>query len=190
MAMLNIATWNVRGLGGENMRPKLRIIKRYMRDNRIQILLLQETKLDERGIQDKKTWWKGAQYWAPARGSQGGTAILLTKDCPGQVIDEAVDGYGHWQWIKLKLEFRTIGICNVYVPSQRHNKQIFMEHLPWRLPDTAQYIIAGDWNAIVEPGLDSPRGGPPSTSTTNMRKFVAEEELSDVYRIRYPTTHG
>jgi exonuclease III len=190
MATLKVATWNVRGLGGDAMAPKLRTIKRYVRNKRIHILLLQETKMDNEAIKGKEKWWKGKQYWSPAQGSKGGTAILINANCPGEVTDNFEDALGHWQWITLKMEDKTIGICNVYAPCERYRKNIFMEHLPWRIPNTTEYILGGDWNAICEPGLDSPRGGPPSTATRHLRRLLSQLELTDIYRERWPNRPG
>ena len=76
---MNIVSWNCRGLGNSS---KVEVVKYLIRMDSPNILLLQETKIEEGNIVSlsKKTWKKHAGKAVSARGSSSGLATLWTED--------------------------------------------------------------------------------------------------------------
>ena len=76
---MKIVSWNCRGLGNSS---KVDDVKDLLRMDPSDVLLLQETKIDEDNLLSlsKKNWKKNAGLVVSARGSSGGIATLWTKN--------------------------------------------------------------------------------------------------------------
>jgi exonuclease III len=86
---MKVISWNWRGLGS---RTKEDTMKDLIRTSNIDILLIQETKMEEQDflLASQKFWKKGARVVFSARGASGGIGTLwdtskfelvLTKSC-------------------------------------------------------------------------------------------------------------
>ena len=76
---MNIVSWNCRGLGNSS---KTEAVKDLLRMAFLDILLLQETKIEEASLLSlsKKSWKKDAGMAVSAWGSSGGLATMWIDD--------------------------------------------------------------------------------------------------------------
>lgn len=76
---LKIVTWNVQGLGHVIKRKK---VLTYLKKNKLDIALLQETRLSATEHLKLKRDWVGKVYFSSHSQSKRGTAILIHKNLP------------------------------------------------------------------------------------------------------------
>ena len=76
---MNIVSWNCRGLGNSS---KVEVVKDLLRMAYPDVLLLQETKIEEESLLSlsKKNWKKNAGKVVSARASSGGLVTLWKEE--------------------------------------------------------------------------------------------------------------
>ncbi|GBG59078.1 hypothetical protein CBR_g24421 [Chara braunii] len=190
MGRIRIGTWNVKGLGDTGGRQKGRRLKQWIHDRNLDIALVQETKLSEAKLAQLTDWWDGPQLWSPARGSKGGTAILVHRRIEAEFLDYDADLWGRWVWLKLRIEGIVLVVATVYAPNEPNDRLQFVRALPYCLPRTEHMVIGGDWNLVSSPGLDS-------EAVDSMRRdreaFLQWKEawgLVDIFRVLHPREPG
>ena len=120
--LMRYISWNCRGLGST---LKEEAMKDLVRIHNPEILLVQETKMEEAAIlQDGKKFWKKCPGIANnSRGASGGIATFWDSTLYDIVAEECAL---HWVFTKLihKLSGRTVSIFNLYVPVLHSEKKI------------------------------------------------------------------
>ena len=203
-AAIKVASLNMRGYGNENpnhTQNKWNHINQIMRDEKIGILLLQETHMDVvRHNQVQKLFVNrlhilySADPESPTR--KGGVAIVLNKrfvpsQGAGTVRTEEIVG-GRALLLTLELnERRKLKVLAIYAPNDpRENRDFwnelkeFFEENPNKKPD----LMAGDFN-MVEDSLDrlpshSDQGGT-TEALDDLKQLLGVE---DGWRNTYPQT--
>ncbi|GBG74199.1 hypothetical protein CBR_g17911 [Chara braunii] len=187
---LHIATWNVRGLGDTSRTFKQSRLKTWVHRQRVQVVLLQETKLDEPKIAQLARWWAGPQFWDPANGTRGGTAILIHREVELTVLDSRADIWGQWVWVKFRMHEQEWVIMSVYAPAVPGERRSFFAELPYIVPDAQNMVVAGDFNTVLHPGLDSPVQEERKADARLLLQFMAERDLTDTFRQMNPEDAG
>jgi exonuclease III len=201
-AAIKVASLNMRGFGNDNSnhsQNKWNHVNQIMRDERIGILLLQETHMNmERYNQIKKLFENklhvlySADPDAPTR--KGGVAIILNKRfIPTQGTDtiradNIVSGRALLLTLKLK-EQRSLKILAIYAPNNPGNNRDFwntikdyFEQNPNKKPD----IMAGDFN-MVEDSLDRlPTHNDQEDTTEALDSLKQALGLEDGWRNTFP----
>jgi len=167
---MKLTSWNCRGLGNP---AKAEAVMDLQKIETTDILLLQETKIEDRKLLDisKSKWKKSAGKAVSSRGSSGGLATLWTEDA--FLLNKAHETQ-HWIFTELTHHASklTISLFNLYVPVIYTEKRecwaslsAFLEqHTP------SNIIIAGDLNIVLKP--KEKRGG--TNSRDPMLTFVEE----------------
>ena len=122
----------------------------------IDILFLQEHKLD---FGDCANFWKlptGCTFLSPPLGTRGVTCISLSDALLPFLVGHGIIIPSRVQWIILLTRGRKIGFLNIYAPNNRGACVLWKELLSWA-PITNSWIIEGDFN-MVELPLDM-KGG-------------------------------
>ena len=155
--MMNIITWNIRGL---NDKSKQRILRDCIKEESPDILMLQETKCA--GMEAKNIFqciWKGCNYiHTDSAGASGGLAILWNPN--HTILSGPFSTTG-----TLSAHFEVIGsnqegtITNVYGPQGQQEKIKFMERMTRvkSLATTPNWILGSDFNMIMS--LEEKTGG-------------------------------
>ncbi|GBG75955.1 hypothetical protein CBR_g21197 [Chara braunii] len=78
----------------------------------------------------------------------------------------------------------------VYVPSEPAERKSFLQELPYLLPDAQNIVLAGDFNTVLSPGLDSPNFAFPKADARQLMAFIEESGYIDAYRQTHPTEHS
>ncbi|GBG61493.1 hypothetical protein CBR_g21836 [Chara braunii] len=187
MGRLQIATWNVQGLGDTSGRRKGARLKSWIHRKDIDVIMVQETKLSENKLAQLKDWWDGSQLWSPARDTKGGVTILFHNRIDAQLLDYDCDLWGRWYWVKVAIGAEDWVFTTMYAPNKPSERLRFFELLPFVLPRANHLVIAGDWNAVCQPGLDSDHDGGLTSDQLKLLSWMEEWDLHDAYRELYPT---
>lgn len=111
---MRISSWNVRGL---SVPDKRRLVKRILTRLNLDIILLQETKLNsEKAIKFIKFCFRWEGLFQDARGSAGGLGILWNPS-----IIDVTPVYSSDHWMVVNVKHKPSNLCfplfNVYGPS-------------------------------------------------------------------------
>ena len=124
---MNLVSWNCRGLGGNQ---KVEAIKRFKFSEKISILTIQETKLQEEDslVVIKKFWKNGKCKVVSAQGASGGMLIGWDKNL--FKFKSAIENH-HCLFVELEcLKTQEIyWIGNVYGPTIHGAKEEFWTQL-------------------------------------------------------------
>ena len=111
---MKLVSWNCTGLGSLN---KVKAIKDLLRMDPRDILLLQETQMEEEALLSlsRATWKKQGGHIASARGASGGLTTLWNKS-----DFTLLNSFSAKNWISTKLQNLpskvSIALFNLYVP--------------------------------------------------------------------------
>ena len=118
---MNIVYWNCRGLGNSS---KVEVVKDLLRMDSLNVLLLQETKIDEDTLLSlsKKKWNKNVGLVVSARGFAGGIATLWTENLFSLTNSHVMQ---HWIFSELRhIPSKTsLTLFNLYVPVNSQEKK-------------------------------------------------------------------
>ena len=152
-------SWNCRGLGSKS---KEEALKDIIRINKPDILLVQETKMEDSILyQDGNTFWKKGKGKAiSSRGASGGLATFWDTS-KFELINEECSM--HWLYTNLCHidSFLQVSLFNLYVPNLLYEKQNCWETLEsfLNLHNPRNIILAGDLNIMLV--ADEKKGGCP-----------------------------
>ena len=148
---MNIVSWNCKGLGDS---LKAEVVKDLSRMDYPDILLLQETKIEEASLLSlsKKNWKKDAGMAMSARGSSSGLATLWTEELFSLKKSFKTQ---HWIFIELRHSQSNISfnIFNIYVPVNFQEKRDCWNSLANFLAayTPSNLIVVGDLNIKLDP---------------------------------------
>ncbi|GBG77566.1 hypothetical protein CBR_g24013 [Chara braunii] len=114
----------------------------------------------------------------------------MTKFFQGRVLDYFLDTQGRWAWVWVEVEGERLLVSMVYAPQETTQKKWFWRDLPTNVPDTLNTMMMGDFNTVVQPGLDSPQAGPPRSDAEALRLMMAKMAMEDAFRETWPEEKG
>ena len=181
---LNISSININGFRSNY---KHRLIKQFIDQNKIDILLIQETFVDNLRLAksiEKTLELENKIIWNFGKDDSCGVAILLIKDNI-QIEKFHSDFYGR----VIRLDFATDGfknfrIVNAYFPSDTTERLEFLDSFSHHITGAKNVIISGDFNFILEPNLDK-LGGNSKKGTIGSKAFkviIDKFGLADCFR--------
>ena len=167
------------------------IVKQFIESNKVDILLLQETYVDNMylaKIIERTLGLNKRIIWNFGKSNSCGVAILLISDriqienfhsdFQGRIIrlDFAADGYSNFR------------IVNAYFPTDSSERLDFINNFSQHLAGAKNLILGGDFNFILDPNLDK-IGGNLQTGNTGCKPFktlLHKHSLIDCFRYLYP----
>ena len=167
------------------------IVKQFIESNKVDILLLQETYVDNMylaKIIERTLGLNKKIIWNFGKSNSCGVAILLSSerihienfhsDFQGRIIrlDFAADGYSNFR------------IVNVYFPTDSSERLDFINNFSQHLAGAKKLILGGDFNFILDPNLDK-IGGNLQTGNTGCKPFktlLHKHSLIYCFRYLYP----
>lgn len=165
---------------------------RYLQENSICIALVQETNQNVTTSLDVLKHSNCYKMFS-SPGSQRGSGLLIlisssfyTSDL---VFNEIYPGYA--AALKFKSNSILYTIVNIYLP---HNQLVAIDILTTtehflRNTITGHIIVGGDFNCVLDPGLDRTSGiETHNAMVTALTNFVSFFNLSDPFRFNFPTT--
>lgn len=150
--ILQIFTWNVRGLGSLKQSGKegCKLLTDFRTLGPYDILLLQEHKLfrDEVDFISMRLGVVDG-VWSPAQGNRyGGLAILLGERYAGRVVASGMDEENAFIWAKLDMAAAEIGIVNAYAPHSPEERALVWQRMQDTLESGVPWLLAGDFNFV------------------------------------------
>ena len=148
---LKLFSWNVRGANNSNKRN---VIRNFIRSQRVDLVCLQETKLQEMSLVDARSFGVGRlAEWrvVEAEGTAGG--ILVFLDTRKLELVEAEIGHFFVTCMFKNVEDDFLwAFTGVYSPVKRCKRELFWEELGslkglWEGP----WCIGGDFNMVLSP---------------------------------------
>lgn len=145
---MKIMAWNVRGLGSARKRI---LIKETIKKARIDIVMIQETKLkviNQKWVRSIWSSWNKNWAYLPSFGASGGQLIIWKDE-----IFEHLDILPRAYTLSIKFRNKDNGVIwcltSVYGPVQPHERETFWTQLVdiqalWNIP----CCLGGDFNAI------------------------------------------
>ena len=185
---LSTISINVNGIKTD-MWSKLRSVHKLRYD----IILMQETKLKDDDANDDLTYrWKqvaeGEAYTSPAISSQeGGVAILLSAHACTLLTNRTIipTNQNHHRQIILQADLHehTVFIQSIYAPAHRTDRPQFFTMLKTP-PSTANHLIGGDFNCIMDPQLDTTGNCEiATTGTIELTNWITNLGAVDAWRV-------
>ena len=156
------------GLGN---RIKRKAIFQYLKDQQLDIVLLQETHSEKRILKIWESEWGRKWYASHKSTCSGGTAILINPKCKNITVNSvAYSNSGHYTICTVQIDNKKYSICNAYAPN--NDSPEFFQKL---MKDMDKYseeniIIGGDFNLT----LDCTKDRLNSTSNNNKSGRILE----------------
>lgn len=124
--------------------------------------LVEEHKLDAAKIEEvKRTCLLGHfTFWAAADETKGGVAISVWAGRGIEILDQGKDSEGRFIWIKVKMQDKTFGVCNLYAPRRIRERKALWRRLQVQLDFRVKWLTGGDHN-FIEESSDKFGGVPP-----------------------------
>ena len=155
---IKILSWNVRGV---NDSDKRKVIKNLIRTNRVDLVCLQETKVQDMNIEMVRSLGVGRFLnWIAlnAEGSAGGILLFWDKRRIN-MVDYMVGNFSVSCLFKMVEDGFQWAFTGVYGPVEKNIRETFWEELGsikglWEEP----WCVGGDFNAILYPEERSKEG--------------------------------
>ena len=178
---LKIVTLNVRGLRSN----KKYNIYRWLRDNKFDICLLQETFCTEEYDVIMKKGWRGEMVHSFSNsGHSRGVSILFAKDFTYSITSKFCDNEGRMLLVNLEVNGVDYSICNIYSPNDMSERIKFLQNMKLFVQNHAvaknNIYIGGDFNCVESP-LDR-ASRKLDRSSTVLAEIKNDLKLIDVWR--------
>uniref|UniRef100_H2ZXV1 exodeoxyribonuclease III n=1 Tax=Latimeria chalumnae TaxID=7897 RepID=H2ZXV1_LATCH len=183
--LLNIITWNVKGINGPLKRYR---ILSQLADLKYNIALLQETRLNDTEAAKLNRRWVGQVYSSIFDSKSKGVSILIGKQVPWVHCEAISYKEGRYLAIRGSLYHQDYTIVNVYAPSSYQAPfiaEITKVILKWQ---GGYIVVGGDFNAVIEVARD--RSSKPlawdEKNSRALRSLCKEGGLYDAWRTLNP----
>lgn len=186
MAALKVITYNVRGINSPIKRKK--IIGQLKKES-CHIAYLQETHLsDIEHDKLKASWVHHVYYSSHQSGRKRGVAILIHKQVNFTLNSTFKDSSGRYILVNGSIDGMEVSLLNVYAPN--NSEPNFMRNIFSNVlrQSTGVLLLGGDFNCVMSPHMDRQpsSNGQLSPMNRTLKHFIAELELIDVWRSRFP----
>ena len=167
MDVRSIMSWNVKGLGIDH---KKQTIKDFIKINRCQFVLLQETHTDNNNI--TKTLGVTGAIWSHGNKASRGVAVAWNGN---NISCEKVwkDDQGRIVIGVFKIETNTVIVGSIYAPNIDHSIRSQQKYSQFLLQAEAlleeakrystEFILGGDFNIFIDPVMDTEETPSPTT---------------------------
>lgn len=182
---LRLCTWNVRGIHNPIKRRK---ILTFLKNEHIDIALLQETHLDD--VEHLKLRQGGFEqaFFSSFTSRSRGVAILVRKNLPFSMTECVKDRSGRYVIVKGTLQGTVISILNIYYPPAHPPDFITKVFSNFSEIHSDISIVGGDFNCILNPLIDRlPHKATPLSSQAKSLHSICEDlGFVDVWRAIHP----
>ena len=176
---VKIISWNVRGVNDPDRR---KIIRNFIRNQRVDLVCLQETKIHEMTTAVARSLGVGRIYdWRAlnAEGSAGGIILFWDKKAM-ELVNSEIGLFSISCLFKMVEGGLLWMFSGVYGPVERNLKEIFWEELGsirgwWEGP----WCLGGDFNEVLSPS-ERARGGQYTPPMKRFAEIVNELGLRDL----------
>ena len=183
--MIRICTFNVKGLCDTNKRKQ---VFEWLKLNKFNICLLQETHCENKSYDDWQKEWGGKCYLSGNNRKSAGIGILIHPNTPIDTIQHHNIIDGRIQTLKIKIKEKELFIINIYAPNE--NQTNFYEAVNKLIIENSNYtlVIGGDFNTVLNPIKDKKNGNLDRNKKTGqyVNNIMSSNELTDIWRLLNP----
>ncbi|XP_057456318.1 uncharacterized protein LOC130747394 [Lotus japonicus] len=172
-------TWNVRGLGGSTKREA---VKKSVMQLKPELLLIQETKLNEQQQRTITLWTQSFNMQHVESYSVGiaGGLMCLWRESSLQVLTAAVETWFILLTVKLPNLNQSFLVGNVYGPHSEADRRLCFEALKNRVMRYGGLVsLGGDFNAVLL-GSERSSGGVLHVGDLSCQQFVQDNNLVEL----------
>ena len=166
---------------------KRRSVYDYLRRNKYDICLLQETHVTNENVNMWSQEWGNKIIFSEFNSSSRGVCTLINPALDYEIIVSTSDAEGRFVIVKLRVHEQTVIIANIYAPNEDTPEYYYnlfndIENLGKEGSDAT--IVGGDFNLVMDTNVDRL-----SSNQNHHRSLVAVQEymnksyLCDVWRI-------
>ena len=185
MDKLTVASLNARGLKNKIKRTAL---FSYFKEQRYDLVCLQETHITEK---DSSTWekqWGGKILFNVGSNRSRGEVVLVSKHFSGEV--QIAMQSDRILVVSVLYGEHELTIANVYAPNDSREKLSFYKKLRELLTDVSEqsFMLCGDFNCVVNNDLDIVSGLPHRVSEVKeLNSLISDLGLKDGWRSSHPS---
>ena len=183
--MVNVATFNVRGIGDTNKRAT---VFKFLKNKLFEVIMLQETHSVKRCEKIWKSQWRGQIMFAHGASNARGVAIFIKKGCKTKIHKTIMCKDGRFLIVDIDIDDERYTLCNVYAPNT--DSPEFFSSIFQQIDklDNDNIIIGGDFNTTLS---SKDRRGKKiehinSKSTKVINDYMSLKGILDIWRNRHP----
>ena len=183
---------NVKGLCNKRKRTG---VFRWLKRVNMDIAFIQEAHCTK---ETEMVWdreWEGKVIYAHGTSNSRGCLILLRDKLDYEIISLKTDVCGRYIILCTEINETIFFFINVYLPNTENEQLPFLSNLlnilkEYNLTNEDNIIMGGDWNIVRNLAMDKSGGLNISKDKSNekLNEIMSIFELSDTWRIKYPTT--
>ncbi len=186
LAMLNITTINVQGLGDRQKRLNT---FQTLRNGNYDVIALQETHCAQNS--KWKDDWSGESQWTHFRCDQAGVAILFSPKLSVNILRTSHCNQGRILAVTAEIDSCIFQFVNVYGPNPTNitESNEFFNQIVNIIDQSIQPIILGDFNMVENLKMDRMGGNPIKRHTYGLdvlKNLKQAFDLVDVWRSQHP----
>ena len=187
--MVNIATYNVHGIGAAAKRRK---IFSFLRKSVHDIICIQESHSAKSVERFWKSQWSGQIFYAHGDTNSRGCLILIRKKLKTTVHRILSDPNGRYLMIDLEVDCYRFLLCNLYAPNSDDVDffQTVLNKAKEICPESL--ILAGDFNTAIFPGDKVAVSGNNSPGHPKCAKYLQNMlrniNMQDAQKLKNPTS--
>lgn len=183
MGVINLVTYNVRGMNTEKKRYKINQELHLLGAN---VVFLQETYVTHSSRGLASYWFPEWRYGDASSVHSGGVAIGFDRTVRFEEEERLADPRGRFLFVKGKMFESWITLANIYAPNR--NPESFLKRVLVKLESfkKGRLIVAGDLNMCMDPEVDTSRSELRSgTQGGTLKKMLNRMQLIDAWRISH-----
>ena len=182
---LKILSANVNGLGCS---AKRRQFFNYLKDQRINVAMVQETHSTKNTIKMYKNMWGGKIYASHFKSKARGVAIMFDRNLDIHIDKVDCDSEGRMIIILGEYNGQSIVFINIYAPNE--DNPSFFEQAFEKISNIQadHFIMGGDFNKILDSSMDrkSKTGSNVTKASDTINQFIENNDWVDIWRLSHP----
>ena len=185
MDKLKLLSFNAQGLKGDIKRPQ---VMNWLKEQKFDILALQETHFEECQREKWEEIWDGKLIGSVGSNNSRGVCLLIHKTLDYTISYEDTDTEGRWIVLGITIQDIDYTIGTYYGPNQDKIESLSAFLGSIENTNNSKIILGGDFNFVFNLELDKLGGN----KTTNfqcrnlMKCWMEEFGMLDIWRIHNP----
>ena len=185
----NVLSLNVRGIRDLNKRKS---IFTWVRNQKADIIFLQETFSTPDIFDSWKFQWRGDMYYSHGSNHSKGVLVLIRETLQFELKSVRKDNHGRFVIVEALIQDSPVVLINIYAPNKTLEAIDFYENLRTTLLESDydqdyKFIMGGDFNAPLSLQLDSYGSKTEKRDVViKIRELMLDFNLVDIWRLRNP----
>ena len=187
----NVLSLNVRGIRDLNKR---KLIFTWVRNQKADIIFLQETFSTPDIFDSWKFQWRGDMYYSHRSNHSKGVLVLIRETLQFELKSVRKDNHSRFVIVEALVQDSPVVLINIYAPNKTYEAIDFHENLRTTLLESDydqdyKFIMGGDFNAPLSLQLDSYGSKTEKRDVvTKICELMLDFNLVDIWRLRKPET--